>query len=106
MNVFYRLGLLYLADAILNFIGIVNVPKIFENQPWKREYVIKDGIIYLIFSIIYLILYKVTPPIRFSFWIELFFGILLIMLESVFKYFILDRKYKKRLDEQGDKDSL
>ena len=105
MNVFNGLAIFCLANAILSFIDIETVPKKFKNLPWKKEYNIKNGIVFLLFSVIYYILYKVVPPMEFDFWTKLVLVLALFAPMHAVRYFFIERKYEKRLAEQNDKDN-
>lgn len=106
MNVFNGLAIFCLANAILSFIDIETVPKKFQNLPWKKEYNIKNGIVFLLFSVIYYVLYKAVPPMEFNFRTKLALVLVSFAPVAAVRCFFLDRKYKKRLEEQNEQDNI
>ena len=105
MNAFYGLGMIFLANGILSFVGMAVVPKGFENQPWIKEYKRKLGMILLLFSGVYFILDKVVPLTGSNFWTTLVLVFVLSAPVSAVRCFFLDKKYKKRLAAENKTDN-
>ncbi len=105
MDMILIFGIFWTVYGIIALFGFCKIPQNFKNKPWTKEYTRYLGITWIIAGIPWIILHFVFEKWALGRVTEV---LLLIVCSapSIIHNFLLDRNYKKRLEEQDDKDGL
>lgn len=99
MDMILALGIFWTVYGIAGLFGFQNLPERFKNQPWTKEYTRYLGLTWLAAGIPWIILHFVFKQLVLGRAKEVLL-LLVFSAPSIIYNVYIDRKYKKRLEEQ------